>query len=128
MTFIDDAWTVIQMPLAWIKWAKDQDLWDFITAGSGLLISAFVLGGQKKKIPEFSVHLTYSLGTGHKNYPNVLNIELRNLMDSLLVIGRPNFKFAKGIHAGRYAHGGNSSAKRRVRAKVGTGVGVISAD
>lgn len=121
MTFIDDAWTVIQMPLAWIKWAKDQGLWDFITAGSGLLISAFVLGGQKKKIPEFSVHLTYSLGTGHKNYPNVLNIELRNLMDSPLVIGRPNFKFAKGIHAGRYAHGNTATGDYEIKFRpIGT--------
>jgi len=59
-----DLWGIILQPLNWIKWAKDQGLWDFITAGSGLLISAFVLRGQKKKIPEFSVHLSYSLGRG----------------------------------------------------------------
>ena len=107
-----DLWGVVQQPLNWIKWAKDQGLWDFITAGSGLLISAFVLSGNKKKIPEFSVHLSYSLATGHKNYPNVLNIELRNLMDAPLVIGRPNFKFTQGIHAGRYAHGNTATGDK----------------
>jgi hypothetical protein len=121
MMFADDFWTLVQMPLVWIKWAKDQGLWDFITAGSGLLISAFVLGGNKKKIPEFSVHLTYSLGTGHKNYPNVLNIELRNLMDAPLVIGRPNFKFAQGVKAGRYAHGNTATGDYEIKFRpIGT--------
>ena len=116
-----DLWGILLQPLNWIKWAKDQGLWDFITAGSGLLISAFVLRGQKKKIPEFSVHLSYSLGTGHKNYPNVLNIELRNLMDAPLVIGRPNFKFTQGIHAGRYAHGNTATGDYEIKFRpIGT--------
>ena len=109
MTTLNDMWALAQLPLGWIKWAKDQGIWDFVTAGSGLLISTVLVSKWKKKIPEFSVHLTYSLGTGHKNYPNVLNIELRNLMDSPLVIGRPNFKFTEGFTAGRFAHGNTAT-------------------
>lgn len=121
MIFTDDFWSWLQMPLAFIKWAKDQGLWDFITAGSGLLISAVVVGGRKKKIPEFSVHLSYSMGTKHKNYPNVLNIELRNLMDAPLVIGRPNFQFAPDIKAGRYAHGNTATGDYEIKFRpIGT--------
>jgi hypothetical protein len=121
MTNINDLWGFIQIPLAWIKWAKDQGLWDFVTAGSGLLISSVLVSKWKKKIPEFSVHLTYSLGTGHKNYPNVLNIELRNLMDSPLVIGRPNFKFASGMKAGRFAHGNTATGDYEIKFRpIGT--------
>jgi hypothetical protein len=121
MIFSEDFWTWLQMPLTFIKWAKEQGLWDFITAGSGLLISAVVLGGRKKKIPEFSVHLSYSMGTGHKNYPNVLNIELRNLMDAPLVIGRPNFQFAPDIKAGRYAHGNTATGDYEIKFRpIGT--------
>lgn len=61
------------------------------------------------------------MGTGHKNYPNVLNIELRNLMDAPLVIGRPNFKFAKGIHAGRCAHGNTATGDYEIKFRpIGT--------
>lgn len=115
MTSLNDMWTLAQLPLGWIKWAKDQGIWDFVTAGSGLLISTVLVSRWKKKIPEFSVHLTYSLGTGHKNYPNVLNIELRNLMDSPLVIGRPNFKFTEGISAGRFAHGNTATGDYEIK-------------
>jgi len=111
----------VQIQLTFIKWAKDQGLWDLLTASSGLFISGFIIGRNKKKIPEFSVHLSYSIGTGHKNYPNVLNIELRNLMDAPLVIGRPNFKFAKGISAGRYAHGNTATGDYEIKFRpIGT--------
>lgn len=115
MAVFNDIFELLQFPLAWIKWAKEQGLWDFMTAGSGLLISSVLVSKWKKKIPEFSVHLTYSLDTGHKNYPNVLNIELRNLMDSPLVIGRPNFKFAQGLTAGRFAHGNTASGDYEIK-------------
>ncbi|MBA3057573.1 MAG: hypothetical protein KJ614_16640 [Gammaproteobacteria bacterium] len=115
MFLVKDIFELLQAPLTWIKWAKDQGLWDFVTAGSGLLISSVLVSRWKKKIPEFSVHLTYSLGTGHKNYPNVLNIELRNLMDSPLVIGRPNFKFAPGLKAGRFAHGNTATGDYEIK-------------
>ncbi|MES3010424.1 MAG: hypothetical protein V4738_06560 [Pseudomonadota bacterium] len=121
MTTLNDLWALAQLPLGWIKWAKDQGIWDFVTAGSGLLISTVLVSKWKKKIPEFSVHLTYSLGTGHKNYPNVLNIELRNLMDSPLVIGRPNFKFTEGFTAGRFAHGNTATGDYEIKFRpVGT--------
>ena len=112
---MNDLWELIQQPLAWIKWAKDQGVWDFLTAGAGLLISTALVSKWKKKIPEFSVFLTYSLNTGHKNYPNVLNIELRNLMDSPLVIGRPNFKFADGLRGGRFAHGNSATGDYEIK-------------
>ncbi len=115
MAPLKDIFDLLQFPLAWIKWAKDQGLWDFVTAGSGLLISSVLVSRWKKKIPEFSVHLTYSVGTGHKNYPNVLNIELRNLMDSPLVIGRPNFKFSPGLKAGRSAHGNTATGDYEIK-------------
>lgn len=115
MTSFNELWSLIQLPLSWIKWAKDQGLWDLVTAGSGMLISGVLLNKWRTKIPEFSVHLSYSLGTGHKNYPNVLNIELRNLMDSPLVIGRPNFKFANGVQAGRYAHGNTATGDYEIK-------------
>lgn len=112
---LQELWTFIQQPLIWIKWAKDQGLWDFLTAGAGLLISTALVSKWKKKIPEFSVFLTYSIGTGHKNYPNVLNIELRNLMDSPLVIGRPNFKFTGGLRGGRFAHGNTATGDYEIK-------------
>jgi hypothetical protein len=115
MNYLNDFWTLLQYPLAWIKWAKDQGLWDFLTAGAGLLISTALVSKWKKKIPEFSVFLSYSLNTGHKNYPNVLNIELRNLMDSPLVIGRPNFKFVRGLRGGRFAHGNTATGDYEIK-------------
>lgn len=115
MNYLNEFWTLLQYPLAWIKWAKDQGLWDFLTAGAGLLISTVLVSKWKKKIPEFSVFLSYSLNTGHKNYPNVLNIELRNLMDSPLVIGRPNFKFARGLRGGRFAHGNTATGDYEIK-------------
>ena len=121
MSIVNELWTLLQFPLAWIKWAKDQGLWDFVTAGSGLLISTVLVSKWRKKIPQFSVHLTYSMGTGHRNYPNVLNIELRNLMDSPLVIGRPNFKFSEGIQAGRFAHGNTATGDYEIKFRpIGT--------
>lgn len=121
MSFVYDMWTFLQFPLAWIKWAKDQGLWDLVTAGSGLLISTVLVSKWRKKIPQFSVHLTYSMGTGHRNYPNVLNIELRNLMDAPLVIGRPNFKFSKGLQAGRFAHGNTATGDYEIKFRpIGT--------
>lgn len=121
MSIVNEIWALLQFPLAWIKWAKDQGLWDVVTAGSGLLISTVLVSKWRKKIPQFSVHLTYSMGTGHKNYPNVLNIELRNLMDSPLVIGRPNFKFSNGIQAGRFAHGNTATGDYEIKFRpIGT--------
>jgi hypothetical protein len=121
MNYFNELWGLVQHPLAWIKWAKDQGVWDFLTAGAGLLISTALVSKWKKKIPEFSVFLTYSLNTGHKNYPNVLNIEVRNLMDSPLVIGRPNFKFAKGLRGGRYAHGNTATGDYEIKFRpIGT--------
>ena len=115
MPSFTDIWSIAQHPLAWIKWAKDQGLWDFLTAGAGLLISTVLVTRWTKKIPEFSVFLTYTLNTGHRNYPNVLNIEVRNLMDSPLVIGRPNFKFAKGLRGGKYAHGNTATGDYEIK-------------
>jgi hypothetical protein len=115
MSLLTELWNLLQYPLTWIKWAKDQGLWDFLTAGAGLLISTALVSKWKKKIPEFSVFLSYSLNTGHKNYPNVLNIELRNLMDSPLVVGRPNFKFARGLRGGRYAHGNTATGDYEIK-------------
>lgn len=102
-------------PFQWIKWAKEQGIWDFLTALSGFLISSILVVKWRKKIPEFSVYLTYSMNTGHKNYPNVLNIELRNLMDAPLVVGRPNFRFTEGYTAGRYAHGNTATGDFEIK-------------
>ena len=112
---INVLWTWVQIPLAWIKWAKDQGLWDFLTAGAGLFISTIVVSKWRSRIPEFSVYMSYSLATGHPNYPNVLNIEVRNLMDSPLVFGRPNFRFAKGIKGGRFAHGNTATGDYEIK-------------
>jgi len=121
MSIVNEIWTFLQLLLTGIKWAKEQGLWDFITAGSGLLISTVLFSKWRKKIPQFSVHLTYSIGTGHRNYPNVLNIELRNLMDAPLVIGRPNFKFSKDIKAGRFAHGNTATGDYEIKFRpIGT--------
>ena len=105
----------LQIPLSWIKWAKEQGIWDFLTAGAGLFISTIVVSKWRSRIPEFSVYMSYSLATGHPNYPNVLNIEVRNLMDSPIVFGRPNFRFAKGIKAGRFAHGNTATGDYEIK-------------
>jgi hypothetical protein len=44
-----------------------------------------------------------------------LNIELRNLMDSPLVVGRPNFKFTRGLRGGRYAHGNTATGDYEIK-------------
>lgn len=101
-----------------LLWTNDHGIWDFLTFVSALSITLFLRSWYKRRIPGVSVHVTYSIGNDHHLYPNTLNFEIRNLLDSPLVAARPNFRFTKKLLPGSQAHGNSATGDYEIKFRM----------
>jgi len=70
---------------------------------------------RKKRINQFSIHFTHFFGTEYELFPNVVCMEVRNLMDSPVVIFQPNFRFKKNLKSGNNAHGNSATGDYEIK-------------
>lgn len=92
--------------ITFLERAAQLDLWDLLTFAVGLLgaiTALFVL--RRRRYVGFSLYPSYRIGTGHSLYPNVLHFTARNLLDSPIVVCRPNFRASKHLRVADSAHG-----------------------
>ena len=101
-----------------LKVLAEYGVWDILTLVSAVSISVLLGLWYRRRIPGLSVHLTYSIGTGHHLYPNTLNFEVRNLRDSPLLILNPNFRFSRRLAPGQNAHGNSATGDFEVKFRV----------
>lgn len=100
---------------AWLEWLSDHGIWEIATFATALSISIFIGALYRRRVPGVSVHVTYSIGTGHPLYPNTLNIEVRNLRDAPLLILNPNFRFTRRLKPGQNAHGNSATGDYEIK-------------
>lgn len=90
-------------------------VWDILTAVAALNLSFFFVYKYRKRLPLFSIHISYCCGSKHPLYPNVLVFEIRNLMDAPIVVSRPNFRFSSNLKPGNGAHGNSATGDFEVK-------------
>ena len=94
------------MIIDFLKFASSISLWDLLTYSTALIGTVITLiVVYKRKHSSFSLYVSYSFGTGHSLYPNVIYFTARNLADSPIVVCRPNFKSANHFVVDDTAHG-----------------------
>lgn len=99
-----------------LKQLNEAGIWSLLPfVIAAFPVSMLVVFLYKKRLPEFSVHLTYFCGNEHRLYPNTIHFEARNLFDSPVVISRPNFRFGKCLSPGRAAHGNSATGDYEIK-------------
>ncbi len=101
--------------MEFLQTLNDIGFWDMLTFAVATIGVMSLLLVRKKRISQFSVHFTYFFGTDYANYPNVVCLEVRNLMDSPVVISRPNFRFRGGLMPGNNAHGNSATGDYEIK-------------
>lgn len=79
-------------------------LWNILTTAVASM-GVSLLWFRRCRVTQVPVHYTHCFGTGNSLYPNVMCIEVRNLLDSPIVLSRPNVRFGRGLAAVSNAHG-----------------------
>ena len=109
-----------------LKWLADHGIWDMLTTLAAVSIGVFIRTWYRRRVPGFSVHVTYTVGTGHPLYPNTLNFEVRNLRDAPLLVLNPNFRFGSRLKAGNAAHGNTATGDYEIKFRPIDAKGVVS--
>jgi hypothetical protein len=109
-----------------LKWLADHGIWDMLTTLAAVSIGVFIRTWYRHRVPGFSVHVTYTVGTGHPLYPNTLNFEVRNLRDAPLLVLNPNFRFGRQLKAGNAAHGNTATGDYEIKFRPIDAKGVVS--
>jgi len=101
-----------------LKWLDEHGIWSMLTFFAAGFISIYIRTWYRRRIPQFSVHVTHYFDTGHPLYKNVFVFELRNLRDHPVVVLNPNFRFTKRLKAGTNAHGNSATGDYEIKFRL----------
>lgn len=98
-----------------LKALNEYGAWNLLTFIGVTSIFSIAWNRSRKRLDQLSIHVTYKIGTGHPLYPNVVFFEVRSLMDSPIIINRPNFQIGKYFVAGNNAHGNSATGDYEIK-------------